>query len=224
MLLIIDDDPRIRKNVCDLLKRERILGVNSITEALERIVKFRSDIKLIICRSHYLVDIETRRLVQKVCERLNIIIPPICGYYTKDEESIKGKLEQADTRSALITYDEQDEEFPQKFINLVLKLYPDVYYDIKEAQEIWNRRTEKEIGAPLDARAWLMEQGFVESSGEKAKSFDDVLPAIEDILQEDVVKEDDEEDYKTRYGEMKKKYEELAKYVQELIEFIKQFK
>lgn len=221
MLLIIENNKRVRKNVCDLLKRERILGVNSITEALERIVKFRSDINLIICRSHFLVDIESRQLVQKVCERLYVQIPPIVGYYTEDEESIKEKLEKSDTSYALIKYDETDEEFPQKFIDLACTLYPDLYYDIKKAQEIWHKRTEKELGVPLDAHVWLAEQGFVEPVEKKAKALDDVLPAIEGMLREDVVKKGGEEDYKTRYREMKKKYEELAKYVKELIEFIK---
>jgi len=148
-------------------------------------------------------------------------VPPILGYYTEGEEAIKTKLEENDAGFALVKYDEQDGEFPQKFIKLASTLYPDLYYDIEGAQEIWQKKAEEETGVPVDPRAWLAEQGFIEPEGAKPKGINAVIPTIEDMLREDVTRKEQKEDYKHLYFEMKKKYEELVKYVKELIDFIK---
>jgi hypothetical protein len=218
MLLIIENDKRVRKRICDLLKRERILGVNTVTESLERMCKFRSDINLIICRATFLIDIQEKQLVQKVCERLYIKVPPMFGYYMKKEAPIKDRLEQTDAPYELIEYDEEDETFPEKFIKIAASLYPDLYYDIEKAQTIWREKLKAASGVPMDPRAWLEEQGFVEPT--QKKGIDAVIPTIENLLREDATKETGE-DYEKGYQEMKKKYEELSKYVKELIDFIR---
>ena len=43
MILFIEPNLTIRKRVCDLLPRERILGVGTYNETLEMIAKFRTE-------------------------------------------------------------------------------------------------------------------------------------------------------------------------------------
>lgn len=208
-----------------MLIKERIIGVGSITAALEKVCQFHKEIDVIIVRIHFLLDIYAKQLIHRICEKLRIKEPLLIGYYTKEERKIKENLEKSRANFRLIEYDENDAQFPEKYISTIKEVYPKLNYDLQKAKEIWLKKPEPPPAGFVDPRKWLEEQGFVTvvkkvEKSEKIGSIKEVIPIIQDILkkEESIMREEAEEiDYKKLYLEMKEKYEQLSKYVKELI-------
>ena len=57
MILLIEPDKTTRKNISDLLNRERIIGVGTIAETLEIVCKFQRNLDIIIANIHILAEI-----------------------------------------------------------------------------------------------------------------------------------------------------------------------
>jgi len=183
--------------LCDLLSRERIIGVDSIPETLEMVCKFKNNFEIIIANIHLLYEILSRETLFRLCNKLYIDIPPLLGLYTKGDEKIKKEFEKKYSKYKLVEYDEEDEHFPERYLQALKELYPDVIADAKKATETWLKGEEtKEL---KETREWLEQEGFIE--------------AREKITQK--------EDYKKMYLELKKRYDELLSYVKKLAEFVK---
>ena len=229
MLIIIEKDKGVRKRLCDLLDRERILGSDSIPDAIEKVCKFRGQINVIISRIEFLPDFHSKQLVNKICDKLLIEPPSVVGYYTKDELEIKSGLEKSGVKFNLVEYNEQDAEFPEKFIRLILGVYPDLVHDINKAKNLWQRKPADQTTDFVDPVKWLKEEGFAEVvekiDFEKNRNIEEVIPAIEEILKVEPIQIEEtaeaEPDYKKLYLEMKQKHDQLSKYVQELVDFVK---
>jgi len=226
MFIIIEPDLNIRKKICDILHKERIIGVDSITAAVEKICWFRNDINLILARINFDIDILQKKVITKICNKLIINEPPVIGYFLMGEEDILAKIPGDINKLPIIEYDETEPDFPRKLINLVEGLYPKVNYDLETTNEKWLHKDEKPIET-VDPRKWLEEEGFVEliqKPEEKKKE-----PGVEQIFFElnQVIKEIEmthsekgEADYKKLYYDLMEKYDKLLKLFQELRESI----
>ncbi len=197
MILLLEPYKTRRKKLCDLLSRERIIGVASIPETLEMVCKFKNSFEIIIANIHLLYDILSQETLFKLCKKLYIKVPPLLGLYEKGDDKIKEEFEKKYTQYKLIEYDKEDDNFPERYIRVVKELYPDVIADVNKAMESWVKGEEtKEL---IDTRKWLEQEGFVERTEKTCE----------------------EHDYKKMYLELKKKYDELLNYVKKLTDFIK---
>lgn len=210
------------------MSKERIIGVDSVTSALEKLCQFKVEVNLIISRINFFLDIHTKQLIHRICEKLLIKEPPVVGYYIKGEEEIKDNLTKGKAKFKLIEYDETNPEFPLKYLNMIKGVYPGLNYDFEKAMEAWFKKPEPPPAEFVDPRKWLEEQGFVEviekaEKEEKTEDIGELIPVIQKMLQQEeaIKKEETEEvDYKKLYLEIKEKYEELSKYVKDLIDSI----
>ncbi len=216
--------------MCDLLERERVIGVDSITEAVEKVCQFFRQVKVVIVNIEFLPDLHAKQLLPKICRRLYIDMPAIICYYGKDKVALKNDLEKRDARYKMIDFIPNDPEFPERYIKAIKDVYPDLVFDIKRAKESWLRKPGEEVQRLIDPHTWLEEQGFVEivdkiKLGERHPGLQEVTSAIEEILNKEfAVAQEAGADYKQLYLEMKGKYEELSVYVKELVEFVKTLK
>uniref|UniRef100_A0A7C4XT92 Uncharacterized protein n=1 Tax=candidate division WOR-3 bacterium TaxID=2052148 RepID=A0A7C4XT92_UNCW3 len=221
MLILIDSDTRIRKKICDILNKERILVVDTITNGVEKLCQFRSEIDAIIARINFFVEISKKNIVSKICAKLNLKTPPLIGYFLKGEEEIMGSLPGDISKMPIIEYDETDDKFPFKFIGLIKELYPQLNYDLKRANEIW-RAKPAEPSEFIDPRKWLEEEGFAEIIRREEKkeiTLEQAISGLTELIKKIEPQEEKEEkelDYKKLYFEIKEKYEQLLKYVEEL--------
>lgn len=184
MILLIEPDKTTRKNLCDLLNRERIIGVGTIAETLEIICKFQKNLDLIIANIHMITEMLGRGTLLKLCEKLHFNMPPMLVLYKKGEEELRTAFHKRFKKHALIEYNEADQNFPDDYIELVRAIYPDVVVDIDKAKEAWVKKEKRE---DFDARKWLQEEGLLDAEEAEEK-----------------------EDYKQMYFELKKKYDELT--------------
>jgi hypothetical protein len=225
MILLIEPNARIRKRLCDLLPRERIIGIDSYTQTLEMICKFKANLSIIIAYIRLLREIVARQTLFRLCKKLYIDIPPVLAFYKKGDEKIKEEFENDYSDFMLIKYDSDDTSFPEHYISLIRELYPKVIADVEEATHIWVRAEEPPL--MTDPHAWLIEQGFLKALKNQeirnvAKDIREIVPLIRKMLAEtspsaaDAITKTRATDYKKMYAELKRKYDLLVKYLREL--------
>jgi len=231
MILLIEPDKAIRKKLCDLLSRERIIGVDSVQQTLEMILKFKNNINVIIANIRLLRKILSNQIIFRLCEKLSLKTPPIVGFYKKNDEEIKKEFEKNNKQYKLIEYNEKDYSFPGQYIQAIKEVYPELTADIEKAREVWLK--EKETEDLVDLRKWFEEEDFLEiiknlKIGKPGKDTEHIIPSIEEMTAEKTVEKKEEieeinkeKNYKKMYFELKKKHDELLRYVKELIDSIK---
>jgi len=192
MILLVEPDKTTRKNLCDLLNRERIIGVGTIAETLEIVCKFQKDLDLIIANIHMITEMLGRGTLLKLCDKLHFDVPPILVLYKKGEEELRSAFHKRFKQHALVEYSEADQGFPADYIELVRTIYPDVVVDMDKAKAAWATKEKRE---DFDARKWLEEEGLLDAEEVKEK-----------------------ENYKEMYFELKKKYDELTERLKKMID------
>lgn len=231
MIIIGEQDKNVRKKLCDLLSRERIIGVDSTTSVLEKLCIFKNNIDLAIVNINFLNE-PFNQAISKICLKLEIKEPPLLGYYKEGEESLKESLEQTHRTLILLKYDEHDQDFPIRYINLVKRLCPHLNASVEKAKEMWLKKDDAVTS--IDYGEWLKAEGFVVLAEKKGpldyrKNVDDIIPSIENLLVEEIVDIEDKkggtaQDYEKVYSEIKQRYEELSMRVKELLDFVKNLK
>ena len=237
MILIIESDATVRKKLCDLLHRERIISIDSVQQALEMICKYKDTLNVIVTDIHQLLEIISKKIIFRLCEKLHVDTPPMVGVYRNGDEAIKRKLEKKKTGYKLLRYNDKDCSFPERYIKTIKEVYPGVHADVEKAREIWTE--EKEDDELADIHKWIKEEGlFMEETKEvyvdelKAKHRKKTDEDIEDIEEIGILVEqpkkkkkvksekDEKKDYKKMYFELKQKYDELLQYVRELTDSV----
>ncbi len=227
MLIIIDANTGLRKKLCDILKKERIIPVDSVTVALEKICHFRSEINVVIANLDFIMEIFERQTIKKVCYKLFINEPPIIGYYTRGQEKQKEELLARGATYPFLQCDETDLQFPDRYIAEIVKVYPELHYDLDKAYYYWAKTSEQTAAEYIDPRQWLQEQGFIEilelAEKEENKSpvLENTILAIKAMLETQIDGEARNFDFKQLYLDTKKQYDQLTQYVRDLIEMIK---
>ena len=231
MILLIEPNRRIRKRLCDLLSRERILAIGSYPETLEMIAKFKNRIDIIIASIRMFKDILLRGTLFRLCQKLYIEIPPILVLHRRGDEKIKEEFEKNKVNCLLIWFDGEDTSFPERYIAAIKTLYPEVIADINKATETWLKGEESET--PKDHRKWLEQEGFLEAMenlkiGKLTRDVEQIIPLMKKMLSEEKKgpqvkrpKRKQGTNYKRMYLELKRKHDELLKYVKELVDLSK---
>jgi hypothetical protein len=231
MILLIEPNRVIRKRLCDMLHKERIISVGTVPEILEMIVKFKNNFNLLIANLRILDNIVSSGTLFRLCERLYIEIPPLLAIYRKGDERVKEKFENKHPNYKFIEYARDDNGFPDRYVHAVQDLFPNANIDIHKANEIWLKGEDYEMH--VDPHNWLVDEGFIEAIessriGKLARDMEEILPMIrkllaaEKIIEEQKINENDTStDYQGMYHDLKKKYDRLVSYVSELITFIK---
>lgn len=231
MILLIEPDKAIRKKLCDLLSRERIIDIDSVQQTLEMVLKFKNNLDVIIANIRLLRKILSNQILFRLCQKLSIKTPPIVGFYKKNDEKIKKEFEKNNKQYKLIEYNEKDYSFPVQYIQAIKEVYPELTADIEKAREVWLK--EKETEDLVDLRKWLEEESFLEAIenskiGKPGKDTEHIIPSIEEMTVEKTVEKKEEieeinkeKNYKKMYFELKKKHDELLRYVKELLDSIK---
>jgi hypothetical protein len=226
MILLIEPNRRIRKRICDLLSRERIIAVGTYAETLEMIAKFQRRFNIIIANIRILDDILKKKTLFRLCQKLCIDVPPILALFRKGDERIKEEIEEKHKEYKLVKYDGDDTSFPERYITAVKEIYPDVIADIDKANELWLRGDEPETA--IDAREWLVKEGFLDALeetkyGNIAKEMEKVLPIIKKMVstadsheEPAIQKDQNKSEYEKQYLDLKRKFDLLVKYIREL--------
>lgn len=226
MILLIEPNRKIRKKVCDLLSRERIIAVGTYAETLEMIAKFQRRLNIIIANIRVLNDILNKKTLFRLCQKLYIEVPPILVLFRKGDEKIKKQIEEKYEQYKIVEYDGDDTSFPERYITAVKEIYPEVIAEIDKANELWLRDDEPET--TNDPREWLVKEGFLDvledtKYGKIAKEMEKVLPIIQKMMstaestETPVAKKDQgKTDYEKQYLAMKRKFDLLVKYIREL--------
>lgn len=223
MILFIEPNLTIRKRVCDLLPRERILGVGTYNETLEMIAKFKNNITLIIANIRIFKDILVKGTLYRLCQKLYITIPPVIALYKRGDDTIQEEFEANKAVQKLVKYDSEDNSFPERYLDAIREVYPDVISDMKTAHDNWLKGDN--IQQPVDVKNWLAQEGFLEviedsNIGKVAKDMQEVLPLIKKMLaatEIDTNKQNTKQkNYEYMYKDLKKKYDLLVKYVKQL--------
>jgi len=234
MILLIEANRLARKRLSDLVSRERIIGVDSVPQVFEMVCKFRNNFDLIISNIRLIKDLLLKGTLSRLCEKLDMKVPPVLIYYNKGDEWMKKEFAVVRQKHKIIEYDKNNSGFPLDYISAIEELYPDVITDIKEATEIWSTGDEGESAENI--RKWLVEEGFLEAIassqiGKLAHDIEQIIPVVKRILleeqeQKEMLKEGlrDTGNYRQKYFELKRKHEELLKFVDELIEYSKEHK
>jgi hypothetical protein len=233
MIILIEPDKDIRKNLADLVSRERLIGVDSIQESLQMILKFKNDLDLIVAHVNLLSEMLSKHIIERVCQRLSIGIPPIIGIYKQGEESAKNIFANQYKTYKIIRYAENDLGFPNRYLEVIQKACPELVIDYENAREAWLKLQQPQ--ELVDPRKWLEEEGFLDKvkvpeQENPDKSADDIVTSIQSLLDEEetdtaepvpqAATADAEQDYKTMYVELKKKYDELLKTVRAFMESV----
>ncbi len=219
MFIIIDTDPVVRKHICDVLHKERIIAVDSIAAMIEKLCWFRNDVNLIITRINFFVEMHEKKISERIQNKFGINAP-IVGYFLAGEEDYLSRVPDNIIKDAIILFDAADKSFPRKFIALVKQHYPKLNYEMKSSQEKWKTKNETPVQT-IDLRKWLEEEGFSELINMQEKteqSVDQLIGELSQVLSEMEFKhqERDEVDYKKLYFQLKEKYEKLLKLFEEL--------
>jgi hypothetical protein len=226
MILLIEPNRKIRKRVCDLLIRERIIAVGTYAETLEMIAKFQRRFNIIIANIRVLNDILNKKTLFRLCQKLYVDVPPILALFRKGDEKIKEQIEDKYKQYRLVEYDGDDTSFPERYITAVKEIYPEVIAEIDKANELWLRGDES--ATTIDPREWLVREGFLDvledtKYGKIAKEMEKVLPIIRKMMstaeshEAPVAKKDQRKsDYEKQYLDLKRKFDLLVKYIKEL--------
>lgn len=237
MIILIEPDKDVRKNLADLMSRERIIGVDSIPQSLQMILKFKDDLDLIVANVNPLSDMLAKHIIERVCQRLGIGIPPILAIYKESEKDTKNAFIAEHKGYETIKYVENDLGFPNRYLDVIQKSCPELVIDYDKARDAWLKKQQPQ--ELVDPRQWLEEEGFLESSEKPEssgaeKGADDIVSSIQALLDEEAAESEEEgekeeekeklvaepseqqetkEDYKKLYLELKQKYDELLKNV-----------
>ncbi len=222
MFIIIDTDPVVRKQICDVLHKERIIAVDSIASMIEKLCWFRNDVNLIIARIAFFVETHEKKISERIQNKFRINAPPIVGYFLAGEEDHLSRMPDNIIKDAIILFDPADKSFPRKFIALVKQYYPKLNYEMKSSQAKWQKKDETPVQT-IDLRKWFEEEGFIELVNKERKTeqpVDQLVGELNQILKEMEFRhqETDEVDYKKLYFQLKEKYDKLLKLFEELRE------
>lgn len=229
MIILVEPDKEVRKNLADLISRERIIGVDSIEECLQLFLKFKNDLDLIIANVSLLSEMLSKQLIERVCEKLSIGIPPVIGIYKKSDEETRDLFLRTHKGYKVIRYAENDIGFPSRYLEVIKKACPGLVIDYEKAREAWHKR--QQPSDFIDPRIWLEEEGFLDMTrpaepegGEK--SADDIVSSIQTLFDEETagpvhsVSGESEEDYKKMYLDLKEKYDTLLAKVKTFMESV----
>ena len=233
MIILIEPDRDIRKNLADLVSRERLIGVDSIQQCLQMILKYKNDLDLLVANVNLLSEMLSKHIIERVCQRLSIGLPPVIGIFKHGEEEAKHAFLSQHRSYKVIEYKENDLGFPNRYLEVIQKACPELVIDYERARETWLKiQQPQEL---VDPRQWLEEEGFLDKTeiAEPAnpdKEPDDLVTSIQSLLDEEeketaetvpeVTEGETAEDYKTMYVELKKKYDELLKSVRAFMESV----
>ncbi|UCD20308.1 MAG: hypothetical protein JSU64_03980 [candidate division WOR-3 bacterium] len=231
MIILVEPDKDVRKNLADLISRERIVGVDSIQEALQMLLKYKNDLDLIIANVKLLSEMLTKQLIERVCLKLSIAIPPVVAIYKETEEETKDIFAKTYKNYRVIKYTDKDLGFPNRYLEVIQKACPGLVIDYEKARDAWLKK--QHPSDFVDPRTWLAEEGFIEALGSPGSEEpdkpdeSDIVSSIKTILDEagteNVVAEHKEskEDYKKMYVELKRKYDALLENVRAFMESVK---
>ena len=208
MILLAEEDIKVRKKLCDILDRERIIVAGSSKSVLEALVQHKGKFDIIIANTRLVRGITSNNILSKLCKKINIIVPPIVGIYKKGEERLVKKIIEKDNEQKFVKYDEKDDNFPSKYIKAIKDRYTDLQVDEAHIDADWAKGEEKQDMD--DVRNWLNKEALVVKAPTKTqggKTEKDVAPL-----------DDKNVDYKKLYFEVKEKYDELLRYIHELTE------
>jgi signal recognition particle subunit SEC65 len=234
MIILIEPDKEIRKNLADLVSRERLIGVDSIQQCLQMILKYKNDLDLIVANVNLLSEMLSKHIIERVCQRLNIGLPPVIGIFKHGEEDAKHAFMSQHRTYKVIEYADKDLGFPNRYLEVIQKACPELVIDYERARETWLKiQQPQEL---VDPRQWLEEEGFLEAQPaqsteqENPEKDEDVITSIQALLNEEETDTTEppeekapaerEQDYKTMYTELKKKYDELLKSVRAFMESV----
>lgn len=206
MILLAEDDINARKKLCDILHRERIIVVGSPKSVLEALVQHKGKFNAIIANTRLVRGITSNDILNKLCKKIEIKVPPIIGIYKKGEEQVVKKIIEKSNDQKFVKYDEKDKNFPTKYIKAIKEHYNDLLVDDTHINEDWTKGEEKQDMD--DVRTWLNKEGFAEKPSAKAKTTK--------TKKDDKPIDDKNVDYKKLYFEVKEKYDELLSYIHEL--------
>jgi hypothetical protein len=229
MIILVEPDKDVRKNLADLISRERIIGVDSIQDCLQLFLKFKNDLDLVIANVNLLSEMLSKQLIERVCDKLSVGIPPVIAIYKKSEEETRDVFLRTYKGYKAIRYAENDIGFPTRYLEVIKKACPDLVIDYEKAREAWHKR--QQPSDFIDPRVWLEEEGFLDvvkshEPEDSEKSADDIVSSIQTLFDEETSEPPPPhsgaapEDYKKMYLELKEKYEALLKNVKTFMESI----
>lgn len=198
-MLLLEKDPAARKKLCDMLSRERIIGVATKQQVLEALVRHQKKLNALVANASLLHDLLSEETIVKLCNKISIKVPPIVVLYKTDQEHIINEIDQHKYQCEFVQYDVKDVNFPVAYAKAVKKVHPDIIIDMNKANEVWLKSEETQD--LLDIRKWLGEAGFAETPKKAA--------AQKKVKADDV-------DYKKLYLELKKEYDKLLAELDEL--------
>ena len=240
MIILVEPDKDVRKNLADLMSRERIIGVDSISQSLQMILKFKNDLDLIVANVNPLSEMLSKHIIERVCQKLDIGIPPILAIYKENEKDARNAFIAEHKGYETIKYVENDLTFPNHYLELIQKSCPELVIDYEKARDAWLKKQQPQ--ELVDPRQWLEEEGFLEPSQTTAsegieKGADDIIASIQTFLDEETAESEEQEeqrkpaaeppveqeareDYEKLYQELKQKYDELLKNVRAFMESV----
>src|SRR4030042_5509280 len=200
MILLVDKGPAMRKKLCDMLNRERIIGVATKQQVLETLVLHKNRLNVFIADATSLSEILSGETILKLCIKLSINIPPIVALYRPGQEAIIQGISNSNFQFEFVKFDEKDIDFPDAYTRAIKTVYPEVNIDIQKANKVWSRTDATQD--LVDVKNWLHKSGFGEPPHEPASR-----PQVEKNKPER--EEDNLQDYKKLYLDMKEKYDKL---------------
>ena len=232
MIILVEPDKDVRKNLADLVSRERLIGVDSIQESLQVILKFKNDLDLIIGNVTVLGEMLSKHIIERVCQRLSIAVPPVIAIYEEGDEDNKNRFAAEHKNCKIVKYAQNDLGFPSRYLEVIQKACPELVIDYEKARQAW-----LELQQPhelVDPRKWLEEEGFLDTINipEKEgpdKTQDEIVASLQVMLDEEpteseepvaAVDEEKTQDYKKMYNDLKQKYDELLKKVRTFMESV----
>jgi hypothetical protein len=230
MIILVEPDKDVRKNLADLISRERIVGVDSIQEALQMFLKFKNDLDLVVANVKLLSEMLSKQLIERVCQKLSIAVPPLVGIYGESDEDTKNIFVKLHKGYRVIKYTENDLGFPNRYLEVIQKVCPGLVIDYEKARDAWLKK--QHPGDFIDPRTWLAEEGFLEAArtpepeGTEKPPDDDIVASIQTMLDEATTEhveqeqKESKEDYRKMYFELKDKYDALLKNVRAFMESV----
>ncbi len=226
MIVLIEPNKNKKKKLCDLINRERIVPVKFPGEVLNFLYKYQKKVDLIIANSNmpFVSDLISKKLLEKLCSKLNLPRIPLVGYYKEEDENTK-KLKEAGID--LIKYDERNSEFPFQYLSLIRKEYPGLNIDVTNIMEIrdyWLGIKQKPEKKELDSEE-IEDILNVLSPTEEKEVMDiteisaQVKPYITQNEYDKVVDELDE--WKKKYNKLEKEHKDLKVSVKDIIDTAK---
>ena len=229
MIILVEPDKDVRKSLADLISRERIIGVDSIQEALQMFLKFRNDLDLVVANVNLLSEMLSKQLIDRVCKKLSMAVPPLIAVYKPSEEDTKDAFLRTHKGHRVIKFSNNDLGFPTRYLEVIQKACPGLVIDYEKARESWLKKQQQPADL-IDPRTWLAEEGFIEATRNQKdqlaeKSPDDVVSSIQALLHETAEHgehddTDSKKDYRKMYLELREKYDALLKHIRNFMESV----